>query len=154
MGFLHIANDSGPDPFANLADAFTGVTLVAHLGNYSVFIGSFSQFSCFEDIMCKRFFHVNMFAPAHAFHCGVGMHMVRGGNQYSINILVMLVQHFSEIPERRHIGKLFVGFGSPLIVYIRKGNQILAGRAIDIGIAFSTSPYSSDIKFVAGSLAS
>ena len=62
MDFADLANRAGPDNFAKLAVAHTGMALVTHLRGDLIFAGGVGEFACFPNRVRQRLLAINVFA--------------------------------------------------------------------------------------------
>ena len=96
MDFTNIADGAVPDPFAGLADAFTGVSLIAELGGDAHFPGDLHDEARFPDVVRERFLAIGMFALAHGGDTDVGVGVIGGRAQDRVNRFLLL-EHDAEI---------------------------------------------------------
>jgi hypothetical protein len=62
MNFAHLPDGAGPNHFAQFADAFAGVALVAHLRGDAMFARGQGQLARFPHRVRQRLFDINVFA--------------------------------------------------------------------------------------------
>ncbi len=75
---MHITDKTGFVPVHQLTYTITRRSLVAHLGNHFILVGSPGEHPCFINIMGQWFLHVHMFTQLHGCHGCDRMRMIRG----------------------------------------------------------------------------
>ena len=96
VDFFNGSDGAVGDPLGGLAEAFTGMALVAHLGGDGGFLGDFGDLSDFPDVVGEGFFAVDVFAHLHGSDGDVGMEVVGGGAEDGVDGF-FLIEHFAEV---------------------------------------------------------
>ena len=96
MHFADVADGAGPDVFDGRARIVEGMALVAHLrGDFGIF-RSPRHFAGFLNGPSERFLDVDVFVKLHGGERDRGVHVVGGGHQDGVNVL-LAVEHFAII---------------------------------------------------------
>ncbi len=94
MDFAHVADRAGPDVFDGGARIVEGMALVAHLRcNFGFFRGA-RHFARFFDGPGEGLLDVNVFVKLHGGQSDGGVHVVGGGHQDGVDVL-LAIQHFA-----------------------------------------------------------
>ena len=129
----YITNRTSPDHFAEQTDVLRGMPLIADLGNHAFFLGGLLQRADFGNGVRKRFFRVNMLAPADGAHDLHRVGVIRSGDQYCVDLIAHLIVHFPEIPIALGLGEFLERVGGTPVVHVTKRNDLLTGHGTQIG---------------------
>ena len=145
----HRANRPIPDGLAHQAGPFGGLTLIAHLGGDLMLASGFGNHSRFINRMSQRLFTINVLASFDGGYACNGMDMVRRGDHYRIDVLVLLVQH---------LAKIFVFFGLRVAserpactppVHIAQRHDVLTADGINIAAALAADADAGNVDLLA-----
>src|SRR5258706_8763658 len=109
--------------------------LVAELGD-DIFGGRRAlHFAYFEDRMRHGFFAIDVLAGPDGCQRGGGVHVTGRGHEDGVEILLMIVDHFSKIFEARGVGEFFKAWLGLSLVDIAEGDDLhilLLGNLLQI----------------------
>ena len=92
-----LADLAVPDPVADLADAFAGSALVAHLGGDAVLRGQLGQKAGLVHGTGERLLAVDVLAGHDRVRGDDGVRVVRGGDHHGIGLIEHLVEHHAPV---------------------------------------------------------
>jgi hypothetical protein len=150
---MHGTYQPGINHLFHFTNAITGTTLVAHLGNYLIAFSRFRKCARFENIVCKRFLNIYVFAQLHGRQSSYSVGIIRRGHRHGIDAVLFLIQHFPEIFIVLGIGKTFAGFFGLAVIYIAQENDVgigAFGKFCQITCTLTADADTGNIQFIAG----
>ena len=141
-----IADDAGPNQFAEMSGIAGRLTLVTHLSGDFGFACCPGDLPGFPDGVGERFFAVNMFAMFEGGHRGEGMMMIRSGDDDAIDFL-HLIQHFAVVGKLFGFGVFFEDVRAVVFIDVTKGDDVFAFEVGEIGSALAADTDAGKVEF-------
>ena len=148
VDFLHRADVTVPNHFAEFACAFARVPLVAHLRRHAMLAGCFGEHSRLKNRVCERLLTIDVFTALHRPHRRRGMRMVGGGNDHRVDIVALLVEHLAVVFVLLCVWKFRKGLGGYLPVGIGKGNDVFRRAARNVAVALTAGADGGDVQLL------
>ncbi len=104
--FANFANGTGLDVFDGGARVVGRMTLITHLRGDLGFLGTPRELAGFINGPGKRFLHVDVFAESHGCKGDRRVHVVGGGDENGVNILLVF----------EHVAIVLIALGSSAVL--------------------------------------
>ena len=143
-----LADGAVPNPFADEADAFAGVALVAHLSGEFALARGLGQGAGLVDIVSERFLEVNVFAGLEGGQGDDGMGVVGRGDHDRLDVL-LFIEHLAVVGPDSCLGIFFEDFGGVVVVHVAQGDDVLGVEVFEVGGAHAADADAGDVEFFA-----
>ena len=152
MNLAYFANDACLNQFHCSPNGLTGMRLVTHLSDDSLFSGNLGHQACLMNGVSQGLLAIAMLSHAHGHDAGNRMCVVGGADGHCIDPFFLL-EHHPEILVALGFWEFFEGFGRAHIIDVTECNNLCAfpGRVVDLSPSFSANSNSGDVNPLIGS---
>ncbi len=142
-----LADSARPDILTQAAGFSGGLALVAHLRHNFGLVGGRRQAPRFPYRVRKRLFAIDVLPALDGLHGREGMMMIGRRDDNSVDLL-HLVEHLAVIGELLRLGILLEDVARVVLIYVAKGNNVLALHVAQVITALAADANAGDIKLL------